>query len=158
MKNFSRFNRQTTSKQGFTLIELLVVIAIIAILATIILSNLGESRKKGSDAGVKSNMASIQTEAEVYFDQNGERYGTTSTTNCTKAGTLFSDDSSIASAITQIKANAATAPVCMVSSDKKSWALSVTLRGGGSWCVDSSGWAQAGTATTDANSAAVCTS
>lgn len=55
---------------GFTLVELLVVIGIIAILATILLLQLGTARAKGRDAKRISDMNQIRTALELYFDDN----------------------------------------------------------------------------------------
>ena len=55
-------------KKGFTLIELLVVVAIIALLASIVLAALNSARGKGSNAAIKSNLHTIQTQAEIVYD------------------------------------------------------------------------------------------
>lgn len=57
--------------KGFTLIELLVVIAIIGILASVVLASLSSARDKGKDASVKSQLASMKAQAELYFSSNG---------------------------------------------------------------------------------------
>ena len=57
--------------KGFTIIELIVVIAIIAVLATIVLVNVTGYINKGKDASIKGNMATIMTNAAVYFDGTG---------------------------------------------------------------------------------------
>lgn len=59
--------------KGFTLIELLVVIAIIGILASVVLASLSSARDKGKDASVKSQLASMKAQAELYF-ATGETY------------------------------------------------------------------------------------
>jgi prepilin-type N-terminal cleavage/methylation domain-containing protein len=62
-------------KRGFTLIELLVVIAIIAILATVVLSNLTGLRVKARNASTKSDVTEAGKTIEVYKndDQSSER-------------------------------------------------------------------------------------
>jgi len=56
--------------KGFTLIELLVVIAIIGILASVVLASLSSARDKGKDAAVKSQLASMKAQAELYYSTN----------------------------------------------------------------------------------------
>ncbi len=59
------------TQRGFTLIELLVVIAIIGILASVILASLDSARAKAQDVKMKSELVSIQTALEMYYDQYG---------------------------------------------------------------------------------------
>ncbi len=54
-------------KKGFTLIELLVVIAIIGVLSSVVLASLNSARGKGSNAAVKSGMANMRAQAELYY-------------------------------------------------------------------------------------------
>jgi type IV pilus assembly protein PilA len=77
-------------KKGFTLIELLVVVAIIGILAAIAIPQFSEYRKRGYEAGVKSDLRNIATAEEAYF-VGANAYvscGPTSGTACTDASTL----------------------------------------------------------------------
>lgn len=62
--------------KGFTLIELLVVIAIIGVLSSIVLSSLNTARNKGNDAAIKSNLDQARTQAELFYDANGNHYVT----------------------------------------------------------------------------------
>jgi len=66
----------STKKDGFTLLELLVAMAIIGILAAITLSFMTQSRGKGGDAAVKSNILNARPQAEFYF--NGSATSTNS--------------------------------------------------------------------------------
>ncbi len=66
MPAFSRF-----SKEGFTLIELLVVISIIALLASVIISNVNEARARARDAQRLQSIREVQKAVELYRDSEG---------------------------------------------------------------------------------------
>jgi len=59
-------------KKGFTLIELLVVISIISLLSSIVLASLTEVRKKARDTKRVAEVQQIQTQLELYYNENGE--------------------------------------------------------------------------------------
>jgi type IV pilus assembly protein PilA len=138
------------TQKGFTLIELLVVIAIIGILSSIVIASLNSARTKGKDAAIKGQLKQLQTQAEVFYDNNGGKYATTTVvgaTSCTTAssgtfaGSLFSNTSA-AQQIAQIASNDApnSSVACAISSNGQLWGLSITgLNGGGSYCLDNSG-------------------
>ena len=58
---------QEENEEGFTLIELLVVIIIIGILATIAIPVFLNQRKKGYDAGIKSDLRNAATAEETWL-------------------------------------------------------------------------------------------
>jgi prepilin-type N-terminal cleavage/methylation domain-containing protein len=64
----------SSTKKGFTLIELLLVISIISLLSSIFISQVQDSRKKANRAAVKQEVASLKTEAEIYYLNNGQKY------------------------------------------------------------------------------------
>ena len=108
--------------RGFTLIELLVVIAIIGILSSVVLASLNSARNKGNDVGVRANMATIATQAGLYYENNGNSYGTAAD-SC--AAGLFTDPT-----ITQA---IAADSVYAISSARPVDAASAF------WCLDSTG-------------------
>ena len=124
-------------KKGFTLIELLVVIAIIGILSSVVLASLNSARAKGADAAIKANLANMRAEAEIYYDSHNS-YGT-AVNGCTGTGVMFSDDSTMAKALTAAQNSSGSAPSC--SSSGQAWAVSIPLKTDPTqhWCVDSSG-------------------
>ncbi len=85
--------------RAFTLIELLVVIAIIGILSAVVLAALSQSRLKGQDAAVESNLKTIETQADAFYNgAGGSTYGPDAN-GCTAAGSMFVLDTTIANAI-----------------------------------------------------------
>lgn len=60
------------SRKGFTLIEILVIVAIIAILATAIMTFLGESKRKARINSAKTSLQSALPAVILCNDSNGE--------------------------------------------------------------------------------------
>lgn len=63
-----KIHTKVRGERGFTLIELLVVIAIIGLLSSVILASLNSARNKGADAAIKSQLKSVQSQAEIVYD------------------------------------------------------------------------------------------
>lgn len=133
--------------KGFTLIELLVVIAIIGILASVVLASLSTARTQGGDSAIKSNLAGIHAQAELFHDdpnRGNETYGVAFPVgDCATStvGSIF-EESVIASQYVAAQDASKNTASC-VSSDS-AWAVSVPLKTvpTDSWCVDSSGGAR----------------
>lgn len=62
--------KNQSTDQGFTFIELLIIMFIIGVLSTIVVVSLSSARKKGRDARRISDINSIQTALEMYYEDN----------------------------------------------------------------------------------------
>ncbi len=112
------------NKKGFTLIELLVVIAIIGILAAIVLVSLNSARNKGYDTEIKSEIAQIRDDIELYYDDNGGSYS----------------GYTIPSTLTPPKCSSDTSYQIAISTDGQKYAVWADLcAANDDWCVDSTG-------------------
>ena len=125
-------------KKGFTLIELLVVIAIIGILSSVVLASLNSARSKGSDAAIKSNIDNSRAQAELYYDASGNSgYAPSGQAWAQDVGVCTDTVNGIAKMITGAKNAGAATVTCFASST--AYAVSATLKAGGTFCIDSLG-------------------
>jgi len=133
----------TNKNRGFTLIELLVVIAIIGVLSAVVLASLSTARSKGNDAAIRSDLSSIQTQAEIFYSNNNS-YGSAATAGpCNTAGTMFVADTTIKNAVAAADAvNGSGAVACHADvGPSTKYAISAALSPGTGmfFCVDSTG-------------------
>ncbi len=118
------------------------------------LASLNTARTRGNDAAIKSNLATIPVQAELYYDTNGN-YGTVTTdvTTCSNANTFIYSDVTARNALNAATSSAAANGTCFLNgngTNNNAYAISVPLRNGGHWCVDSTGFkGQIGSATAD---------
>jgi prepilin-type N-terminal cleavage/methylation domain-containing protein len=144
------------STSGFTLIELLVVIAIIALLASIVLTSLGVSRKKGNDSVVQADLNQLQQAMDIYnIDNNnyGAPYDSNFNPVCPTSGdpSIFDNNTAIQSSITALnKINGnltkCAAGTLAASGNATSYAIaspvSYSTPATQWWCIDSTGHAK----------------
>ena len=147
MKKFKKGLVLRYSK-GFTLIELLVVVAIIGLLTVIVLVSLTNSKNKGADAAVKSNLATTRTSIEMFFLDNGSTYlpagDTPNSGSCPlvyneSGANMFSRNKDIVNSIAEAVKRGGNGSACYNSTN--AWAVAVGLKSDAtfSWCIDSEG-------------------
>ena len=129
-------------QKGFTLIELLVVVAIIGVLSAVVLNQLSGARDRSADFTVKTNLASIIGQAEIWRGENSGKYrrdaNPTTVSNvatCSLPNTIFVDPS-ITKIFTDIIASTASIITCAISGSGFEWAISATLKDNKVWCID----------------------
>lgn len=139
-----------TLQRGFTLIELLVVIAIIGILAAVVLASLSDARSGGQNASIQQTMASMRTQAEVYYNNAGNFSYTGVCADATTVATISAalnvvngpayvaaDDTNTV-ATNDIAAEANRKAMC--NANASSYQITVPIAGStGFWCIDSAG-------------------
>ncbi|MDO8566862.1 MAG: type II secretion system protein [bacterium] len=136
------FTQHYSHSAGFTLIELLVVIAIIGILSAVVLASLNTARSRGNDAAIQANLSTIRTQAVLYYDDNGNSYGTQTwssgnATACNAANTMF-DDSNINRALAAADtANGAGNVDCWSNNTNYVVAAALAVNPNTYWCIDS---------------------
>jgi len=145
-------------QKGFTIIELIVVIAIIAVLAVIVLSNVTSYIAKGRDAAAKGNLGTLLTNGAMFYDEkttftNFPPAGAAGAITTIAAGTACGGDPSFnapCSALTGAAGTgyavnytcgaASSAGAILCSAAKvEYWCVSITLKDGKTYCVDSTG-------------------
>ncbi|PIP68813.1 hypothetical protein COW91_02845 [Candidatus Nomurabacteria bacterium CG22_combo_CG10-13_8_21_14_all_32_8] len=137
-------NKKFKIQKAFTLIELLVVVAVIAILAGVVLSSTSNSRARGANTGVKTNLRTVLQQSELYYLNNANTYGTIthSLGPCTQlAGTPFSDPVTWSAILETQKQTGGVMPTCV--STPNAYAVSAKFKTQDQtftyWCIDSQG-------------------
>jgi prepilin-type N-terminal cleavage/methylation domain-containing protein len=128
------------SQRGFTLIELIVVVAIIAMLTAVVVSNLSVSRNKGTNAHLRTTLAQMRTQANLYFNDNGN-FGTVAG-GCGTANTVFFDTKFTAIKLSLESTSGATATCVNSTTGLGSWAVLIPSKPEGVnnyLCADSIG-------------------
>jgi prepilin-type N-terminal cleavage/methylation domain-containing protein len=68
--------KNTQRARGFTLIELMVVVAIIGLLSSIVLASLNQSRNKGTNGHIQTDIHQYMNALELYYTKNNGVYPT----------------------------------------------------------------------------------
>lgn len=142
--------KNTYLQKGFTLIELLVVIAIIGVLSSVVLVALSNSRQKGADGKIQSQLVSLRTQLNLYsgagtaFDPDNAPGGTApgDVGVCSvQTGTIFDTASNGGGTIlgTMTLTNSRCVSAAGLPSLGSAWAVAIPLSTGEAWCVDSLG-------------------
>ncbi|MBI5138483.1 MAG: type II secretion system protein [Candidatus Vogelbacteria bacterium] len=154
-------------KKGFTLIELLVVIAIIGILSSVVLTQLGNARKKGADAGIMANIGSMRTQFEIDYDSTQTNVYGTAGTDCGAGKFAAGVYQKALERIVGLNGGSVTSAsnsrvVCVVTNN--AWMVAAWLGSSAStgnptyYCTDSNGAAGVKTAEFPATSVSACPS
>ncbi|MFA5791795.1 MAG: type II secretion system protein [Candidatus Paceibacterota bacterium] len=136
-------------KKGFTLLELLVVVAIVGILSAVIFGSLNSTRNKGGDAGVKSNLRTAMSQAEIFYNTNTAVLNTYTDVcaNGVVGGAQGIGLQILAAAksngyATYTRDGTGTLTTATCNDNLTFWAAEVPLKSAGAnkmWCVDSAG-------------------
>ena len=156
MRDGRGFTQLRSSRaSGFTLIELLVVIAIIGLLSSVVLASLNGARNKGADAAIKSQLKSLQSQAEIIYDNAvpNSYEGVCEDENVVKqvTGAKNSGGATILSFLDATASVHDTTAVCHDSADAYAVEVPLKTTNTSSYCVDSDGTTEITTSVLAAN-------
>jgi len=118
---------ETKKEKGFTIIELIVVISIIAVLSSIVLTNVVSYIGKGDDAAIKQQVAQIRIAASNFFNDHGTYTGMCGVG--TECYTAKSNIENLKGSLSSINTVGNTFCISFALSD-----------GNNQWCVDNTGY------------------
>lgn len=72
MKKWAPNVKNSALTKGFTIVELLIVIVVIGILAALVLNAFGNVQAKARDTQRQTDVRSLATALEVYYNNNGQ--------------------------------------------------------------------------------------
>jgi len=127
------------SSQGFTLVEVVVVLAIMAVIISIVMVSMSNSKKRGEDAAIQSSLREAQNAAELYSSSNNGTYDGI----CNDTDNTLADDGGNFQKIEEyiLKHNGSGGELkCLDSASGYAIISSLNLRG--CWCVDYQGTAK----------------
>lgn len=145
------------NQKGFTLLEILVVVALIGLLAAIGMAALASARARGEDAYIKATATNMKTQAEVFYSNNANTYGTITGEGdsvpgldslCVQQGSIFAASSTGGLRFSLNALNAKSPSDILCSSGVEwtsdpvtasSWAIAIKLSNGDYFCADSKG-------------------
>jgi hypothetical protein len=109
----------------------------------VVLASLSTARTKGNDAAIRSDLSSIQTQAEIYYSNNNN-YGTSAALagSCVTAASLFVADTMVKNAVAAVSGiNGANVSCYTDANPAGKYAIIARLTNDTTWyfCVDSSG-------------------
>jgi uncharacterized RDD family membrane protein YckC len=103
---------------------LLPILLILGVLSSVVLASLNSARAAGNEAAIKSNLANVRYQAELYYDTVGSY-----------EGVCESDQIASIKAVIDLKK-----AVFSCNDSKDEWAAAAPISKGMTWCSDSTGY------------------
>jgi type II secretory pathway pseudopilin PulG len=122
------------SGAGFTLVEIMVIVAITALIATIILASMGESRKEAKDAAIKTSLAEIRKTGELLYHETASYVGVCDPSPV--GDNTLSDSGDFGQIEDYIEKQGG---IVFCREEEEAYAVISTLNRSDCWCIDSLG-------------------